>query len=53
MLRPGQYLMVAVLKQAVADLESRSFNICRKARAWFLCSECPVPYVSRAAVTEP
>ena len=36
MLRPGQCLMVAVLEQAVADLESRSFNIRRKARAWFL-----------------
>jgi len=36
MQRPRKYLMLAVLDQAVADLQSPSFNIRRQARAWFL-----------------
>ena len=36
MQRPGNYLMLAVLDQAVADLRSPSFNVRRQARAWFL-----------------
>jgi hypothetical protein len=36
MLTLGQSLMLAVLDQAVADLQSPSFNIRRQARVWFL-----------------
>ena len=36
MLRPGKCLMLAVLEQAVADLQSPSLNVRRQALAWFL-----------------
>ena len=36
MQRPGKYLMLAVLDQAVTDLQSPSLNVRRQARAWFL-----------------
>jgi len=45
MLRPGLILMAAVLQQAVADLESRSFNVRRQARAWFLASNARANHV--------
>ena len=36
MRHPGKYLMLAVLDQAVTDLQNPSFNVRRQARAWFL-----------------
>jgi len=36
MIAREQYLMLGVLKQAVADLQSPSFDVRRQARVWFL-----------------
>ena len=36
MLAREQYLMLGVLKQAVADLQSPSFDVRRQARVWFM-----------------